>query len=239
MNYMHDLEDQKTNVSDNFSLQFEKEVLLQRRKELKLTQKQVADRAGIQLRQYQRFEMGERDILSSSARIMLSICGVLNIDPYMFMGKENADINKTSLILPPIEKMGLEYAIPQYAYFLLISAIPQGMLCTDDSVMACLREAYGSNTLEIKPNKNSFSLYLENSFPYWRVVSQRGYLINSIYSSKERQKEMLEREGLKIIAGDGLRIENYKSYIYDLSKLQITVMKSDEQIAEQFGIEML
>lgn len=239
MNYMHDLEDQKNNLPDTFSLQFEKEVLLQRRKELKLTQKQVADRAGIQLRQYQRFEMGERDILSSSARIMLSICEVLNIDPYIFMGKENAEINKKPLILPPIENMGLEYAIPQYAYFLLISEIPQGMLCTDDSVMSCLRAAYGSNTLEIKPNKNSFSLYLENLFPYWRVVSQRGYLINSIYSSKERQKEMLEREGLKIITGDGLKVENYKSYIYDLSKLQITVLKSDEQIAKKFGIEIL
>ena len=223
MNYMHyDLERNKINEPDTFSLQFEKDILLQRRKELQMTQKQVAERAGIQLRQYQRFEMGERNILSSSARIMLSICGVLKLDPYIFIKKENKDDNKTYLVLPPVEKMGLEYAIPQYAYFLLISEIPQGMLCTDDSVMSCLRAAYGSNTLEIKPDKNSFSLYLENSFPYWRVVSQRGYLINSIYSSKEKQKELLEKEGFNIITGDGLKVKTISHIfmIYPNCKLQ-------------------
>ena len=36
---------------------------------MKLTQKQVADRAGIQIQQYQKFESGERDIANSSFRI--------------------------------------------------------------------------------------------------------------------------------------------------------------------------
>ena len=55
-----------------------------RRLELNLTQQQVADKANILLRQYQRFELGERNITSASAKLMLSICMALKIDPYMF-----------------------------------------------------------------------------------------------------------------------------------------------------------
>ena len=58
-------------------------MIRQRREELKLTQQEVAERAGILLRQYTRFETGERDICSSSARIVLSICAVLKLDPYV------------------------------------------------------------------------------------------------------------------------------------------------------------
>ena len=43
-------------------IQLEHHILLQRRKELKMTQQKVADKAGIQLRQYQRLESGERNI---------------------------------------------------------------------------------------------------------------------------------------------------------------------------------
>ena len=59
-------------------------LLKNRRLELGLTQQQVADRAKIQLRQYQRVESGERHIRGASARIMLAICTVLKIDPYEF-----------------------------------------------------------------------------------------------------------------------------------------------------------
>lgn len=172
-------------------VQLEQHILQQRRKELGYTQKQVADKAGILVGQYQRMETGDRLITASSGRILLSVCEVLKLDPYLFFGKGNEKRGRQHLILPPIGKRGLNHAIPEYAYFLVVSAIPEGMICSDDDIMSCLRAAYGNSKLEIKPDKNSFSLYLENSFPYWRVVSQRGYLINSIYSSKEKQKKCL------------------------------------------------
>lgn len=56
-----------------------------RREEMGLTQQQVADAAQITLRQYQRFESGERSMSSASLRIGLSICAVLNLDPYRFI----------------------------------------------------------------------------------------------------------------------------------------------------------
>lgn len=56
-----------------------------RREEMKLSQQQVADAANITLRQYQRFESGERRMSSASMRIGLAICHVLNLDPYRFV----------------------------------------------------------------------------------------------------------------------------------------------------------
>lgn len=60
-------------------------ILKDRRVELELTQQQVAERARIQLRQYQRLESGERSMYGASLRIALSICDVLKLDPFRFV----------------------------------------------------------------------------------------------------------------------------------------------------------
>ena len=70
---------------EEWSILLQDHVLLKKRRlELGMTQQQVADKAKIQLRQYQRVESGERHITGASARIMLAICAVLKIDPYEF-----------------------------------------------------------------------------------------------------------------------------------------------------------
>ena len=61
-------------------------VLRYRREELKMTQQQVADAAGIKVSQYQRFESGERNLTGASMRIGLNVCRVLKLDPYLFLG---------------------------------------------------------------------------------------------------------------------------------------------------------
>ena len=50
------------------------EELAKQREALGLTQQQVADRAGILIRQYQRLESGERSLDSTSFRIGLNVC---------------------------------------------------------------------------------------------------------------------------------------------------------------------
>lgn len=47
-----------------------------------ITQKQVAERAGITITQYQRFELGTRSISNASFRVVLRICDALRIDPF-------------------------------------------------------------------------------------------------------------------------------------------------------------
>lgn len=67
------------------TLEPDRSVLFRRRKQLGMTQQQVADAANIQLRQYQRLESGERSMASASLRIGLSVCSVLKLDPRRFV----------------------------------------------------------------------------------------------------------------------------------------------------------
>lgn len=60
----------------------ESEKLKERRKQFGLTQQQVADMAGINVSQYQRFEAGVKYISGTSMRIGLAVCAVLMLDPY-------------------------------------------------------------------------------------------------------------------------------------------------------------
>lgn len=73
--------------SEWYLLELDRHILLGRRKELGMTQAQVAEAAGIKVRQYQRFESGERTMAAASMRIGLSICAVLELDPYRFVPK--------------------------------------------------------------------------------------------------------------------------------------------------------
>jgi len=59
-------------------------VLFNARKQLGLTQQQVADNASVTLRAYQRFESGERKISNSSLRTAVKILEVLKIDVAIF-----------------------------------------------------------------------------------------------------------------------------------------------------------
>lgn len=79
----------------------EEYILQRRRKELGLTQQEVADRAGIHIRQYQRFENGERMLHSSSGRILLAVSEALQLDPYIFLGSGN-EPTEQQIVLPQI-----------------------------------------------------------------------------------------------------------------------------------------
>lgn len=55
-------------------------ILKDAREKLGMTQQQVADKARIQLRQYQRFESGERNLSSSSFNIASRVINALQLD---------------------------------------------------------------------------------------------------------------------------------------------------------------
>ena len=56
------------------------EYLKNRRHELHLTQQAVADKARIQLQQYQKFEGGQRNILTVSFAVACAVLNALDID---------------------------------------------------------------------------------------------------------------------------------------------------------------
>ena len=66
----------------------------------------------------------------------------------------------------------------------------------------------------------------ESLIPYWRIISFRGMLIDyGHYFDKEKQKDILEREGHVIEQPDpnkrSYRVQNYKAALFDLNKLII------------------
>ena len=66
-------------------VEMEYHILRNQREALGLTQQQVADRAKIQLRQYQRLESGERSMYGASFRTAISVCKALQLDPQRFI----------------------------------------------------------------------------------------------------------------------------------------------------------
>lgn len=204
---------------------FSHNILKNRREDMNLTQ-QVADQAEILLRQYQRLESGERDITGASARIMLSVCEVLKLDPYLFWGKTSrywnggkTETHTKHIVLPPIETNGIHLFIPEYAYILLVSQIPYGRIAISDTIEKILTEAYGLNSYNLKSNFNSMALYLSKAFPFWRVVSKRGYLFDVGQSTdKESNGRLLSQEGIEVKQMEekySFFVPGYKSYVYE------------------------
>ena len=56
-------------------------ILKNARKVKGMTQQQVADKAKINLRQYQGFEGGQRNLATASYRIAMAVCMALDIEP--------------------------------------------------------------------------------------------------------------------------------------------------------------
>ena len=69
-------------------------MLIDQRKKLGLSQEDVAAKAGVTLKQYQRFESGDHDISSSSFRIVHAVLSALELDTTAF--------NKGEYVLKPL-----------------------------------------------------------------------------------------------------------------------------------------
>ena len=91
------------------AVQLECDVLREAREKLGLTAQQVADKANVALRQYQRFECGERSLSGSSFSIARNILEALELDVASF-GK--ADGVAGEPIVEYKERLETEYASP-------------------------------------------------------------------------------------------------------------------------------
>lgn len=65
-------------------------ILKKRRRELGLTQQEIAIQLGMHIRQYQRFEYGEQSLASCSMHTGLKICALLQLDPFEIVLSEDS-----------------------------------------------------------------------------------------------------------------------------------------------------
>ncbi|MBR1384701.1 MAG: helix-turn-helix transcriptional regulator [Ruminococcus sp.] len=66
-------------------------ILIKRRKEMGLTQSDVAEHAGISLQHYQLYEYGTRKVSSGNMMLGLKICAALELEPYEFVFENSSD----------------------------------------------------------------------------------------------------------------------------------------------------
>lgn len=136
------------------------------------------------------------------------------------------NIDRKHVVLPPLIKTMGRYKYPYHAVIMLICEIPAGQITTEKALMECLAKAYGKADLEIERYPLATKDMLDEKYPVWRVVSQRGHLQNAC--GKETQKVKLEAEGHTIVQLDPKKdayiVENYKDYLFDFSSLKITYL---------------
>lgn len=136
------------------------------------------------------------------------------------------NMDRKHVVLPPLVKTMGRYKIPYHAVIMLICEIPVGQIATEKALMACLAKAYGKAGLEIERYPLATKDMLDEKYPVWRIVSQRGHLLNAC--GKETQRAKLEAEGHTIVQPDlekdAYIVENYKDYLFDFSSLEITCL---------------
>ena len=72
----------------------ESQILRSARKKSGLSQLQLAAELGVQVRQYQRLEYGERPFSSVNIRVGLTLCRILHLDPYYLVFGERSNPNQ-------------------------------------------------------------------------------------------------------------------------------------------------
>ena len=209
-------------------MQLENQILRQRRLELSLTQAQVAQRAGILLRQYARMEANPGALRASGARILLSVCAVLKLDPYLFFPEipdnSHAYVPPSStpvkVIRPPARPSRY---IPLDEYMHLMQQVPAGKVVTAKTVDAYFQKKYNVEVVIINL-EGSFVQELNMTYPFWRQLSANGQLYATTrFKSRDQQKQLLEADGLEIVpcgaGGCSLKVKDYKQHLFDLNSL--------------------
>ena len=212
-------------------------ILRQRRLELGMTQSQVAEKAGILLRQYARIEGQEGAFRSSGARIFLSVCAVLKLDPYMFFPEiednekteilntcptEISDKNERTIDVVQIPAKKSKY-IPLQEYMDLMRKVPAGKVVTAKTVEEYFKKKYNVEVIVIEVH-GSFVEELNMTYPFWRQLSANGQLYATTrFKSRDQQKMLLEQDGLEIVPCGArqasLKVKDYKKHLFDLSSI--------------------
>lgn len=144
-------------------------------------------------------------------------------------------VNHKHVVLPPVKvDMGGNYVFPWHAYIMMACEIPAGKVASIDDIIQCLTDVYGVE-LPLEHSLSDLDMRLKESYPYWRVVSERGHIHNSNKSSSDLDK--LRAEGIEIKEPrpeiDSLVVQNFKDKKFTFSDLKISVLETDKDILKK------
>ena len=125
-----------------------------------------------------------------------------------------------------IAMLPLEYGmIPGAMFVQLVTKIPEGRISCWEDIFKTLEKLYGMEVSGL-PDKALPKMYADGeSIPYWRVITNKGILGTGLSGSREFQREHLLKEGIPVVQRGSIqgsyRVENYKDYLFDFSKLKV------------------
>jgi addiction module RelB/DinJ family antitoxin len=112
--------------------------------------------------------------------------------------------------------------IPMQEYIDLLCNIPIGKITRMVDIESYLEKLYGVAHVQIEFTVNADNPLWEG-IPIWREVSTRGMLQDTRHCSRDRQEEMLRKEGHSIVpcgaSQRSLKVENYKDHLFDFDSL--------------------
>ena len=118
--------------------------------------------------------------------------------------------------------------VPAVEYAALVAQIPEGSISTSKEIEQFLCHRHGAEAVEYDgplpkfydPSTREISFLPEEGtepIPFYRVLSERGFVRETRSYSKEMAVEMLRQEGHEVVpSGKGYRVEGYKERLFDL-----------------------
>lgn len=104
----------------------------------------------------------------------------------------------------------------------LLNKIPARRITRSSDIEKYLMKKYDAERIEFDGLLTSCPGWIEA--PYWKVVSERGFLQDTKLCSRERQEIELMREGFHIVEcgahGQSLKVENYQNYLFNFDTLK-------------------
>ena len=144
---------------------------------------------------------------------------------------------KKYVVLEPMQKPLHSVKAPCYpysAYCALVCEIPYGMIATDTDIMACLGKVYGIDGLEVEDVHTESRDKNNAIYPYWRIVSERGHLLNS---TNKGHRKLLVDEGFEIYEPnpdcDSYAVRDYTKKKFDFSSLNISVRTDPKEYLKE------
>ncbi len=118
--------------------------------------------------------------------------------------------------------------VPAREYAELVARIPAGYVTTSKEFEMFLAHRHSAEAVEydgplpkfVNPNTGDVSVLPEEGMdpiPFYRVLSERGYVQETRSYSKEMAITLLQAEGHEVVpSGKGYRVAGYKARLYDL-----------------------
>jgi len=112
--------------------------------------------------------------------------------------------------------------VPYTEYVELLYKVPANKVTRRSDIEEYLMKKYRAERIEFAGSITSSPEWMDA--PYWKELSERGFLQESTFCSRDRQEIKLKEEGFHIVPcgahGKSLKVENYQALLFRFDTLE-------------------